>query len=71
MYDSGYFDDERDGFGPVCETLEETVDAIVSLVASGCQMPQKYRKRADDFYGEQPECRCKAVVDALNQLVVM
>ncbi|MBR3225695.1 MAG: CDP-glycerol glycerophosphotransferase family protein [Atopobiaceae bacterium] len=67
-YSEGYFDYRRDGFGPVCSDLEQTVDAIIALVESDCKMPEKYQRRVNDFYGEQPECRCKEVVQVLHEL---
>ncbi len=64
-YRPGYFDYERDGFGPVCTTLDQTVEAIVAAFDAGCVMDEAYAARVDAFYGEQPVSRCAAVVDAL------
>ena len=49
-YDEGYFDYERDGFGPVCTTYEETVQAIIDAVNDDCAVQDTYRARMDDFF---------------------
>lgn len=68
IYNKGYFDYERDGFGPVCGDLESTVDAVVRYLENGCGMEPMYRERVDAFFGKQPENRCQAVVDAIRRL---
>ena len=67
-YDKGYFEYERDGFGPVCPDLEATVDAVIQYLENGCEMEPVYRERVDAFFGPQPENRCLAVVDAIKKL---
>jgi CDP-glycerol glycerophosphotransferase (TagB/SpsB family) len=49
-YSQGYFDYERDGFGPVCTSYDETVDEIIRLVKDGCQLNTKYAERVDRFF---------------------
>ncbi|MBQ6583216.1 MAG: CDP-glycerol glycerophosphotransferase family protein [Mogibacterium sp.] len=46
----GYFDYEKDGFGPVCYNLEDTVDAIVGYLRDDCRNPEPYHTRAKDFF---------------------
>ena len=60
----GYFDYMRDGFGPVCETLEYAVEVLTDAMRNP-SMPEEYAKRVDSFFGEQPADRCKAVIDAV------
>ena len=67
-YDKGYFDYERDGFGPVCVDLETTVDAVIHYLENGCEMEPLYRERVDAFFGRQPENRCQAVVESVKKL---
>ena len=67
-YTPGYFDYERDGFGPVTATLEDTVSAIIEAIDADCKMPKRYRERVDAFFGEQPACRCAVLVDELLAL---
>lgn len=48
-YDEGYFDYERDGFGPVCTDLESTVDALITLIEQGCALAPCYLDRINRF----------------------
>lgn len=61
----GYFDYERDGFGPVCETEESVVDEIVRLIKNGCINQKKYIDRADRFFIYRDRGNCKRVADAI------
>ena len=69
MWDEGYFDYERDGFGKVCSTLEETVDEIVLLMRNPV-MPDVYKQRVDDFFFTPPDGvgRCQAVLNSIEDL---
>ena len=49
IYRQGYFDYERDGFGPVCATREEALSALQSLLARGARPAQVYAARAASF----------------------
>ena len=67
-YDKGYFEYDRDGFGPVCTDLETTVDAVIHYLKTGCKTEPIYLNRVDSFFGSQPENRCQAVVDEIKKL---
>lgn len=49
-YKKGYFDYDRDGFGPNCKDYEETVNEIIKTIESGCKMEEKYIDRCDRFF---------------------
>lgn len=51
----GYFDYTQDGFGPVCTTVDDTVDAIIDLISAGCVRQDEYEKRAHSFFGDRPK----------------
>ncbi|TWG11868.1 CDP-glycerol glycerophosphotransferase (TagB/SpsB family) [Micromonospora palomenae] len=67
-YKKGYFEAREDGFGPVCETAEETVDAIVSYLENGCVREEEYSRRAADFFAVQDRNNCQRVADAIAAL---
>lgn len=46
IYQPGYFDYERDGFGPVCFTADEAISELSTLIANDAKMPPVYRRRA-------------------------
>jgi CDP-glycerol glycerophosphotransferase (TagB/SpsB family) len=50
IYDKGYFDYEKDGFGPITKTIEETVDAIIKVIDNNCVIEKKYEQRINKFY---------------------
>ena len=49
-YDKGFFDYERDGFGPVCYDYESTIRAILGAIENKCEMEAKYQKRRKTFF---------------------
>lgn len=65
LYSKGYFSYEEDGFGPVCDNLDSTVDAIVAALESGCEMAPEYRRRVDEFFFVPDRSRCEIVCDAV------
>ena len=50
IYDKGYFDYEKDGFGPITKTIEETVDTIIKAIDNNCVIDKKYEQRINKFY---------------------
>ncbi|KHK99459.1 hypothetical protein LK09_02065 [Microbacterium mangrovi] len=58
----GYFDFERDGFGPVCTTADAAMQAIDDAVAG--RTPHLYRKRVRDTFPYWDQGACARVFDA-------
>jgi hypothetical protein len=46
----GYFDYERDGFGPVTETVGGACGALRGILENGCRAADTYRRRAERFF---------------------
>lgn len=61
----GYFDYERDGFGPICETLESTVDELIRLIENQCVNDDKYIKRAESFFKYRDKDNCARIAKAI------
>jgi CDP-glycerol glycerophosphotransferase (TagB/SpsB family) len=68
-YHKGYFEYERNGFGPVCETLEALVDAIYSIADNGFAMADKYIQRVKACYEMEDTDNCKRTFDAISSLL--
>lgn len=68
IYNEGYFDDERDGFGKVCYDLDSTVDAIIKLIENDCRNDEKYLKRVDEFYPYTDAHCCRRVYEHIKDL---
>ena len=64
----GYFDYERDGFGEVVKTVDETVDTIISYMQNDCKMKDEYRKRVDDFFAFDDKNSCQRIADKILTL---
>ena len=65
VYQSGYFDYERDGFGEVERDLEGTVNRIIEYMRSDCLLKDKYRKRIDGFFAYHDQNNCERVYNKL------
>lgn len=60
QYDKGYFEYERDGFGPVCETLPELLEAIMK------KPEKKYLKREKEFFGHHDNKNSERVYEVIQ-----
>lgn len=67
-YVPGFFDYSRDGFGPVTESYEETLAAIVNYLESDCRMERKYMDRVDRFFTFKDRNNCSRVYNAIRAL---
>lgn len=47
---AGWFDYDAEGFGPVARTLDETLDALEEMVATGCRQPDHYQQRVEQAF---------------------
>ena len=50
-YREGYFDYRLDGFGPVCQDINCTVNEIIYEIENNCVLRAKYLKRIEKFFG--------------------
>nr|WP_161556690.1 CDP-glycerol glycerophosphotransferase family protein [Micromonospora acroterricola] len=67
-YKKGYFEHREDGFGPVCATAEETVDAIIRYLENGCTREEEYSRRAAEFFVAQDRDNSQRVAAAIAAL---
>lgn len=64
----GYFDYDRDGFGPVCPTLEELMSALEQAVANDGKVGAEYAARAREAFRWRDGNACKRTVQAIEKL---
>ena len=50
QYPKGYFDYEKDGFGPICYDIQCTLKSIISEIKNNCKLKNKYFKRIKRFF---------------------
>ncbi|MCZ7420139.1 CDP-glycerol glycerophosphotransferase family protein [Verrucosispora sp. WMMA2121] len=67
-YKKGYFEHREDGFGPVCENAEETVNAIIRYLDNGCVREEVYARRAANFFTFQDQNNCQRAAAAIAAL---
>ena len=49
-FPEGYFNYNKDGFGPVCYDLECTINEIIKQIENNCQLKNKYINRINRFF---------------------
>lgn len=67
-YKRGHFNLERDGFGPVCRTVDQAVDEVIDLMARGFPVDSRYRMRAETFFAYRDQENCARVFEAVDNL---
>lgn len=65
-YKSGYFDYQKDGFGEVTDTLEDTVNLVIDYMKQDCEIKDFYKKRVEAFFPFQDQENCKRIYEALR-----
>lgn len=68
QYSGGYFTIEKDGFGEVEYTLEDTVSRIIAYMENGCTLKPVYRERIHDFYKHHDKDNCQRIYEAVLNL---
>ncbi|MBR1899538.1 MAG: CDP-glycerol glycerophosphotransferase family protein [Lachnospiraceae bacterium] len=61
IYGEGYFDYDKDGFGPVCCDYESTVKALIEAVERDCALLPQYRERLDSFFAYSDQRNCERI----------
>lgn len=62
-----WFDYQKDGFGPVAYTLEQTLDELEALLERGCTQADLYRQRVDAEFTYRDQENCRRAVEAIEQ----
>jgi glycosyltransferase involved in cell wall biosynthesis/CDP-glycerol glycerophosphotransferase (TagB/SpsB family) len=66
--EAGYFDYEKDGFGPVCHKEEELLCALEKFLKTGGSIDSKYIKRMQEFFAFHDTNNCKRTFEAIQKL---
>lgn len=67
-YKKGYFDYERDGFGNICYTVEDTVDMICSYIDNSCTLEEKYKNRIEKTFKYTDKSNCERILKEIINL---
>uniref|UniRef100_A0AAU2JX43 CDP-glycerol glycerophosphotransferase family protein n=1 Tax=Streptomyces sp. NBC_00049 TaxID=2903617 RepID=A0AAU2JX43_9ACTN len=64
----GYFDAARDGFGPVCATVDQVVNEVIRYLGNACVREPEYDHRARSFFAFEDRNNCARAAAALAEL---
>ncbi len=65
----GYFDPDREGFGPVGLDIECVVDKVEDYLARDCELENVYRMRVEKFFKYFDNQNCKRNFDAIREIL--
>ena len=64
----GYFTYREDGFGPITNTVEETVDELIYNIENDCKMRDEYVKKVEKFFAYTDRNNCRRVYEAIRDV---
>jgi glycosyltransferase involved in cell wall biosynthesis/CDP-glycerol glycerophosphotransferase (TagB/SpsB family) len=64
----GYFDYDRDGFGPVATTVADAESAVLAAIEHGPRPAADYQARIDSTFPLRDGQACRRVVEAVEEL---
>lgn len=67
-YVRGYFDFDKDGFGPVCYDYESSVQAVLDAIYNNCNLLDVYEKRIDNFFLYRDGRNCERIYNEILKL---
>ena len=63
-YKKGYYDYRTDGFGPVCTTCNQLIDAISQCFDDNFEMQDPYLERVNDTFAYIDKNNCQRILNA-------
>lgn len=67
-YTKGYFDYEKDGFGPVITSEKTLVDNIISIINNDCSIDEQYLQRIKDFFAYSDQNNRKRIWEEIKNV---
>lgn len=64
----GYFDFEKDGFGPVCVTPEEVIGALKDSYQRGFANEERYLRRHEEYFDLWDTNNCRRNYEAIRRM---
>ena len=65
VYDRGYFDYNKYGFGPVVEDEDKLVNYLITLMKNDAVIDKKYEKRIDSFFEFKDQENCERIFNCI------
>ncbi len=69
QYEEGGLKYETEGFGSVCKTHEQVVDALCDYMSRNCEIDPLYADRIDRFFAFHDHDNCKRIYEAARQYI--
>lgn len=67
-YEEGGFFYDTQGFGEICEEVDELIDVLCDYMESGCKLKDFYRTRQDDFFAYNDHENCKRIYEDAREM---
>ena len=67
-YKAGYFEYERDGFGPVTYDLDGAINTLCEYIGKDCALEDKYRERIDNTFLHSDKNNCERTLKDILSL---
>lgn len=68
IYNQGYFDYKKMGFGPVYDNYDKFITELINLIENDCKLEKKYADRIDSFYAFHDNKNCERVYEEIINL---
>lgn len=67
-YSKGYFDYRVNGFGPVCNSLNETIKEITYVFNNSFNITAQYKERIDGYFIYKDKHNCDRIFEAIQKV---
>ncbi len=68
IYQAGYFNYEKDSFGPICYQQKEVLNTLEAFLKSHGKVPQEYMDRMQNFFAFHDMNNCQRIYTAIQNL---
>ena len=66
---TGYFDYDRDGFGPIATDTDAVFAALEAVLSGGCRMAPRYEERVNAFFTLRDDQSCARTYSAVKEMI--
>ena len=68
IYDKGYFDFDKDGFGPLYCDYDKFISGLINIIEKGAIVEKKYADRKNEFFKYNDNKNCERVYNEIKKL---
>jgi glycosyltransferase involved in cell wall biosynthesis len=67
-FEETYFSYDSDGFGEISFTTDNLVESIIHYLDNGCEMPEMYKNRVNNFFTYHDTDNCKRAYESIVEI---